>query len=158
MHEHVVIEKRGVAPNARSVNRRVRITKVRISDRLSTVPFCSYFKCYSKTAVSLQLCYTQNKSSTTEDALFDVTSDKAVPTYKLRPPANIMVCYLCTIGNDDKNLGAYDSSTLQTTASLQVCILVQMHNKVSFTSRAPVLIIPLQSQCLCKQNTTYCSF
>ena len=38
-----------------------------------------------KTTVCLQLCYTPNNSSTTEEALFHVKSGKAVATYKLCP-------------------------------------------------------------------------
>ena len=58
---------------------------------LFDTPFCAYFKYNSKTTGCLQLYYTPNDSSTTEDALFHVKSCKAVVTYKLQLRANIAV-------------------------------------------------------------------
>ena len=60
------------------------------------MPFCAYFKYNSKTTMYLQLCHTPKNSSTTRDALFHVTSGKAVATYKVRPQTSLF-CYLCAI-------------------------------------------------------------
>ena len=48
---------------------------------LSNTPFCANFKYNLKTTVYRQLCYAPNNFSTINDALFYVTSGKAVATY-----------------------------------------------------------------------------
>ena len=63
----------------------VRYGPKHVSMSLSDTPFSAYFNYNFKTMMCLQVCYTSNNSSTTEDALFDVTSGKAVATYKLWP-------------------------------------------------------------------------
>ena len=64
------------------------------SRSVSDMPFCDYFKYNSKNTRCLQVYYTPNDSSTTEDALFYVKSHKAVAIYKLWPIQTTLSCYL----------------------------------------------------------------
>ena len=64
------------------------------------------YTCNSKTTGCLQLYYTPNDSSTTEDALFHVKSCKAFATYKLWPQASRAYLFSGT-GRDDSGKYAY---------------------------------------------------
>ena len=77
-----------------------------VSQSLFNTSFCAFYKYNPKTTGCLQLYYTPNDSSTTEDALFDVKSCKAVKTYKLRSRANIAVLLFCAQVRITTNLGA----------------------------------------------------
>ena len=104
---------------------------------LSDTSFCVYFKYNLKTTVCLQLCYTPNNSSTTEDACFMLQVAKQLQPTSFGPIETSLSCCLCTIKIDSKTLGTYDFSTHQTTTLLQERIFVQAHNKIWLMSFHP---------------------
>ena len=102
---------------------------------LSNVPFCVYFKYNSKTTGCLQLYYTPNDSSTTEDALFHVKSCKTVATYKLWPRANIVLsCYFVHKYEWQQKSGRLRLIIHQTTAFLPRLHLLEVQSMVCLTS------------------------
>ena len=108
---------------------------------LSGTPFCAYFKYNSKTMGCLQLYYTPNDSSTTENALFHVKSGKAVATYKLRPCTNITVLLFCVQVEWQQNSGhlqVYYNTV--TTTFLPKLHLLEIQTEVRHTSCCPAAI------------------
>ena len=108
---------------------------------LSNTLFCVYFEYNSKTMQCLQLYYTPNDSSTTEDALFHVKRSKAVPTYKLLPHTNVAVCYFVRKYEWQQNSGSlwlyYNTVT---TAFLPRLHILEIQTEAQLTSCSPAAI------------------
>ena len=112
---------------------------------VSDTPFCAYFKYNSKNTRCLQVYYTPNDSTTTDNALFHVKSGKAVATNKLQPVQTLLSCYLVHKYEWQQTQGAYDCIITQyQSLSYQGCIF-QKH-KLKSDLRA---VIQRLSQCLC---------